>query len=323
MNSKRGIVLIVGKQENGVAVLKDALKKDYKLYVATGYEIVLEKIGKIHPEVIIIDDEFLDMDCYELVKKIKGCVVLKETAIIIVSMHADVVNQAKGLKIGVADYITKPFNSLIIKLRVDTQMRIIEQVKQIEEKTMLISIDDLTGVYNRRFFNTQIKREWERAIREGTYVSLLTLDIDSFGEYNNTYGHPQGDKLLKAIAAAMNKSVRPSDIVARHGGDEFNILLPNTEVSGALSVAERIRKSVENKKILTANLVTGVTVSIGLCTCKPTKSGSIKKFTNQADGALYAAKVEGNNRVVVYDKKHVEPFVKQMLKAGEGSIFAK
>lgn len=162
--------------------------------------------------------------------------------------------------------------------------------------------DELTGLYNRRGLSDFIEREWKNAIRQKQPISILMIDVDNFKKYNDSYGHQEGDKCLKSISEVMIKNVyRPADIVSRIGGEEFLIILPNTNFQGALKVAERIRQEVFKLKIEHKNSVFGVvTISIGVSTSIPGKFEKYEELIEDADKNLYIAKSKGRNRVEGY-----------------------
>ena len=162
-----------------------------------------------------------------------------------------------------------------------------EQRKQLERMSMT---DQLTNIPNRRNFDNQLNMEWRRAIRDKLPLSILLLDVDKFKMYNDTHGHQEGDAVLKAVAKSLERTVkRPGDLVARWGGEEFIVLLPNTDSKGALEMAELIRKNIESETV--------VTVSIGVNTQIP--DSYVDSFISIADSALYKAKEMGRNRVCV------------------------
>ena len=177
-----------------------------------------------------------------------------------------------------------------------------ELLRAARERERLIRIDQLTDIPNRRSFDERLPLEWGRAIRTKTPISLLILDLDYFKNYNDTYGHLQGDKALQVVAKLfMQELKRSGDLVARWGGEEFAILLSNTDVNGALEVAERIRQRVENSQIpLIDGSDSKMTISAGVNSLIPTSSSSLEDFLHHADMALYTAKREGRNRVCLY-----------------------
>lgn len=170
--------------------------------------------------------------------------------------------------------------------------------KQLAE---LSSTDGLTGVRNRRCFDQTLDREYNRACREKQYLSILMLDIDNFKQVNDVHGHQVGDEALRMVAHVVKKVVyRTTDFIARYGGEEFAVILSNTDISGAYLVAESIRKRVEEQPIEVDGITFTVTMSIGVMGDDPYReNSSASEWLRQADVALYTAKEEGRNRVVL------------------------
>jgi diguanylate cyclase (GGDEF)-like protein len=181
---------------------------------------------------------------------------------------------------------------------VNTHIKIIDQIRTIE---LIGLIDPLTKIANRRGFENRLNAEWGRALRERTSISILLMDIDMFKNYNDSFGHQQGDTALKTFAKIASQTLKRSvDFVARWGGEEFIILLPDTEIDGAAEVAERLRKNVEDSLILTEEgTETRITVSIGVNSIVPKENISPDEFIRKADQALYKAKGAGRNRFVI------------------------
>lgn len=162
----------------------------------------------------------------------------------------------------------------------------------------LAILDGLTGVYNRREFNLQLKAELERSERYQHACSLIMMDIDYFKKLNDTHGHQGGDEALRVVAALLKREVRPTDRVARYGGEEFAIILPETTGEKALGVAERLRGTIAIAPIsISEDMIINVTVSMGVATF-PTDATSEEKLLSLADQALYSAKKSGRNRVI-------------------------
>lgn len=167
----------------------------------------------------------------------------------------------------------------------------------------LSSIDGLTGIANRRYFDQYLEREWRRGVRSSTPFSLVMCDIDYFKAYNDTYGHQGGDDCLKKVAATIKSTLkRPGDLVARYGGEEFVIVMPETNVNGAAVLAESLRAGVEALGIAHANSQVNkcVTISLGVATIVPSLDSSPEELLSSADKALYRAKKEGRNRVKLF-----------------------
>ncbi|MEM9542215.1 MAG: diguanylate cyclase [Cyanobacteria bacterium P01_E01_bin.42] len=165
----------------------------------------------------------------------------------------------------------------------------------------LATFDGLTQIANRRCFDETLEREWRRMMRDEEPLSLILCDVDRFKSYNDTYGHQAGDDCLQKIAAAMAEAAqRPGDLVARYGGEEFGLILPSTPSYGAVTVAKNIRKSLKGLKIPHEQVRTGyVTVSFGISSLIPTTRSSFAGLLEAADRALYQAKAEGRDRIVV------------------------
>lgn len=169
------------------------------------------------------------------------------------------------------------------------------------ELKKLANMDGLTKVANRRKFDNYLHREWNRAKRENTAIALILCDIDFFKQYNDTYGHQQGDACLQDIAKTLSDSIRrPADMVCRIGGEEFALILPNTNLDGALKTAERLHTNINALNIAhsTNRIADHVTVSIGGCSIYPADHHSSSILITETDKALYTAKKQGRNRIV-------------------------
>jgi len=189
------------------------------------------------------------------------------------------------------------------------QERLIIKLQQAQTALQeLANCDGLTGLANRRQFDKTLKLEWSRAVREGTPLSLLMVDVDHFKLYNDTYGHQGGDACLQFVAGAMadEQRLRVSDMVARYGGEEFAVILPATPLDGAIVVAERMRESIDGLHLVhtRSSSAPHVTVSIGAACLVPTRHSDPTRLIAAADAALYRAKREGRNRVIA---EEVEP----------------
>jgi len=199
---------------------------------------------------------------------------------------------------------TNALNNLNVSMEITPVLRYKSHIGSIIllKNSALSMTDQLTGIANRRNFDNRLNTEWERAIRGSSSISLMIIDVDHFKNYNDTYGHQQGDVALKTVGKVLSESVkRPTDFAARWGGEEFVALLPNTDKEGSIIIAEQVRKSVEDAVIFCEDsMVTNVTVSIGICSINPTFNDSIEEFVSKADQALYIAKNEGRNRAVFF-----------------------
>jgi diguanylate cyclase (GGDEF)-like protein len=163
----------------------------------------------------------------------------------------------------------------------------------------LASTDSLTGLANRRSFDEHLQREWARAGRIQKPLALIILDLDFFKQYNDQYGHIAGDECPKLVAKALQEGRRVTDLEARIGGEEFSLLLPDTEIEGAVSIAETIRVRIESLQLPHAKSPMGLmTASFGAAAAKPCGTQTTEDLVSAADRALYEAKRQGRNRVV-------------------------
>ena len=293
-------VLVIDDQESAIAILTKILSPEYIVYAATsGLEGI--KITESHmPDIILLDILMAGMDGFAVFSALKESEKTKHIPVIFITSLLDAANEEKGLALGAADYITKPFSPVIVKLRINHQVRMIEQLRTIERLSML---DELTDLPNRRSFEIRLASEWARATREKTPISILMIDVDNFKDFNDSYGHIQGDIALQSSAKVFSQILkRPGDFAARWGGEEFIALLPNTDLPGALGIAEQIRNGIEVMQIPRYDgPVRSITASIGVNTRLNGQSGSINEFISRADKALYDAKIKGRNKVCFFE----------------------
>ena len=309
-------VLIVDEEEADLIELTQILNKDYTVYAAKNGKDAVETAKVCLPDIILMDILMPEMDGYEVIRNLRDNEETRTIPIIIISGLSNSAEEEKGLTLGACDYIAKPFRPSIIKLRVQNHILLSKQLNMV--KTLSLT-DALTVMFNRRGFDSRLQQEWNRAKRDKTALALFIADIDNFKNYNDTYGHLQGDEALKAIAKVFETTLkRAVDFSARWGGEEFAALLPSTNFQGALNIAEELRKNIEKTEIKLIDVCvsenTNVTVSVGLNIFFPKKkiqSGiplgnsiintSIQDFVNGADIALYTAKKNGKNRVCVFE----------------------
>ena len=179
------------------------------------------------------------------------------------------------------------------------------ELQALNEKLRTLSTTDpLTGMKNRRYFNERFHAEFSRSKRDGTPVSVIIIDVDHFKSVNDTHGHLVGDELLKVVATNISaQAKRESDIIARHGGEEFSAVLINNTPAEALAMAEKIRRRIAMACYQAEELSLRCTVSLGVATMVPQKHNVAEELLKQADDALYLAKANGRNRVSVFSRK--------------------
>ena len=295
MEAKKNSLLIVDDEKSNIMALSHILS-EYTVYVAKNGIDAIEMANEHLPDVILLDIIMPEMSGYEVIAALKSSDKTRSIPVIFITALNDAWDEEKGLYLGAADYISKPFSSAIVKLRVQNQIQMLNYIKTIERLSM---IDPLTNIPNRRAFDERLRLEWDRAMRNRTPISVLIIDLDGFKAYNDTYGHMQGDKALQAVAKICIQELKRSvDLVARWGGDEFVVLLIDTTCDDAMKVAERLRMSIENTQPqLPDGQTSKITISIGINALIPTSNSSLDEFLCYADRALYTAKKEGRNRV--------------------------
>jgi len=296
---KKNSVLIVDDDKANIIVLTHILTPEYIVYAAKNGQDAIEAAMEYLPDVVLLDILMPEMNGFEVISLLKADEKTKAIPVIFVTGLGEIENEEKGLALGAADYISKPFSHAIVRLRVRNQMQILNQIEMIR---YLSITDQLTDVPNRRNFDYRLHLDWDHAKRDRKPLSILMIDIDNFKKYNDDYGHLQGDAALQTTAKCIKKSLsRSIDFLARWGGEEFAVLLPYTDLSGALIVAENIRENVEKTAIFhDGNEITRITVSIGVNTRTSEHPDLIDEFINGVDKALYTAKKTGKNKVCAY-----------------------
>lgn len=284
-------------------------------------EVILAKNGhdgiaayfEHRPDLVLVDAVMPLLDGFGFCEKLKSMESNRLTPILMITSLDDDDSVEKAFAAGANDYITKPVNLTILRQRVRNMVQQSQQIKdkyKIAEELqqdnqnlkLLASLDSLTKLKNRRGFEHYLQQEWERMSRIRAPLSLVMCDIDCFKNFNDTYGHQAGDQCLIKVSAAMRNAVRRSDdLVARYGGEEFVIVLPNTDTVGAVSVAEGVRSAVKELSIHHKNSTVGnyVSMSLGVATIIPTAQIESNRLIAASDRALYVAKAQGRDRVVV------------------------
>lgn len=302
-NKNKARILIVDDEKINIRILVDLLKDDYSMVLARNGEQALKfSFQSPPPDLILLDVVMPEMGGYEVIKQLKENDLTKDVPVIFVTALNSVEDEEHGLKLGAVDYITKPFSPPIVKMRIRNHLRFAHQHKLLDK---LAYLDALTEIPNRRRFDDVFQKEFARATRNSTPLSIGMVDVDFFKQYNDHYGHAMGDRTLQAIAGALSYALkRPADMVARYGGEEFVIILPETDDDAARQVAERARLAVMALNIphLDSRVAESVSVSIGIITFYPDRIlasvPSAEAVMEQADKNLYMAKQNGRNRVV-------------------------
>ncbi len=265
-------------------------------------------------DLVLLDILMPEIDGIKACRRIKEEPRLRDVPVIMVTATSSELNLEKAFEAGAMDFINKPFRDVELLTRVRSALRLKQEIdrrKQREseltqanaELLKLSCQDGLTGVANRRHFDETMEMEWRRAIRNEKPISLLMIDIDFFKNYNDHFGHVPGDECLKMVSETLELSLkRPADFVTRYGGEEFAVILPETDLPGAGKLGEEMRRAVEAKGMQHPRSVTApvVTISVGAACFKPQRgeSTNMMNLIAMADGALLEAKRTGRNRVV-------------------------
>ncbi len=255
------------------------------------------------PDLILCDLIMPSVDGFKFLTLVRSRPELRDVPVIILTGEADVDTKIRGLELGASDYVTKPFDAgeLLARIKVQLKIKALQDALKTSNDRLrvLSSTDPLTGLYNRRHFMGVLEREFERTDRYGTPLSFVMFDIDHFKRLNDTFGHQAGDDVLRELGRVVREAVRASDVAGRYGGEEFCVLLPHTEVEGAAEFARRLRLTVENHPFPAQGETLRVTASFGVAACPSAAVQRAQDLIGVADEALYQAKSEGRNRVVV------------------------
>lgn len=323
MNFKNDInILIVDDRQDNLLVLESLLEDmNCNIIKATSGNEALSLMLGNEFALVLLDVQMPDMDGFETAEFMRMNSKTRYLPIIFVTaISKEQKCIFKGYEIGAVDYLFKPIEPIILQSKVKVFLDLYNQKKLVEEQSKLLelkvkelselreanfkleslsTLDGLTGISNRRSFDNYIDMSLKNCARADKPISLIMADIDFFKNYNDNYGHLQGDDCLIKVAKAMASSIkRPLDFVARYGGEEFAVILPETDEEGAKVIAETIRKNVEDLKITHEHSTAApyVTLSLGIETMLPKADYSANELIENADKALYKAKQNGRNQ---------------------------
>lgn len=315
---KINILIVDDKRENIYSLKELLISEDIRIFEALSGEACLELLLKQQVDIILMDIQMPNMDGFETATFIRANDKTKDIPILfITAANKNEKINITGYHHGAIDIIYKPINEDILTIKIGLFKEMIKTKKQLEQKVQLLTelnnqnvkmreeieklalYDYLTQISNRRKIDQDFTNLYKDAFRNKKPISIMMLDIDNFKGFNDHFGHGEGDIVLQKVASAIDKTLRrPLDTVGRYGGEEFLVVLHDTDLDGAKNIAENILKNIRDlgiKHCPNCDLDV-VTISIGIATEVPTKIDNQQDFLKLSDKALYEAKKEGKNR---------------------------
>lgn len=298
-----GQVLLVDSRASSHERIVKALKPVCNVVATTDPQAALFEAAENNWDLVIVNANFDDYDPLRLCSQLRSLERTRFLPILLVTEIGSEDMIVRALDLGVNDYIVRPIDPNELLARTLTQIkrkRYHDRLRTSVRQTIELAVtDSLTGLHNRRYLDTHLKVLFNRAVVRSRPLSTCIVDIDRFKSVNDTYGHDAGDDVLKEFASRIRSAVRGADLACRYGGEEFVVVMPDTDAAAAAAIAERLRTLVENTPFILkgAGMPLKVTASFGL-SCSTAGAETPEELLKQADQALYRAKSEGRNRVV-------------------------
>jgi diguanylate cyclase (GGDEF)-like protein len=307
-------VLIVDDSPTIRAALRSLVEKmGHAVIEAEDGSKALKIYGRDRPDLVLIDVIMPVMDGYDAARQMRGNRPDEWVPIIFLSSKEADQDLDRAIEAGGDDYLVKPVSFVVLNAKIralqrieSTRTKLLETSRELaaanRELENLSRQDGLTGIANRRYFDSYLSAEVKRASRGGEPLSLILADVDQFKAFNDFYGHQAGDDCLRQVASAL-KSVgrRPADLAARYGGEEFAMVLPGTAMEGAVDVAKSLVQAIEAMSIphVRSGVSQNVSLSQGIASLVPVQETKPESVIELADQALYQAKQQGRNRYVI------------------------
>jgi len=300
-------ILSVEDTDDDFRIIEGCLKGSNQLSLSRvrSMKEALQCLGQEHFDLILLDYLLSDGNALDFMQIMAQNGL--DIPVVVITGQGDEMIASKAIQAGAYDYLTKGLinkNSLLRAITYALEKgRLAKEVSQIQKKIVEMSLrDELTGLYNRRYMEEMFEIEFSRATIHRTELSCLIMDLDHFKQVNDSFGHAFGDFVLREFAACLKNSTRNSDWHFRYGGEEFMLLIPNTDIHGARLLAEKLRKKFEGKVYQNGAHSTEVTVSIGIASKNHQQPTRWEDLVAYADKALYAAKEDGRNCVRVFSE---------------------
>lgn len=296
-------LLIVDDEPATVKIISHEFRNDYDIFIARTGEDGLAIGRRERPDLILLDVVMPGMDGYMVCKQLKDDPRTRGIPVVFMTALDEEADELYGLELGAVDYIAKPFSLPIVRTRLRNHLDLKAKTDKLLD---LAAQDGLTGIPNRRAFDDRLQREWRAAIRADASLGLIMVDIDFFKRYNEAYGPVAGDDCLRLIAKTLLEAIhRPKDIASRYGGEEFTVLLPDTDIKGACKVGETIMRKIAALQLPHANsrIADIVTVSLGVVAMPPPHDGDWRQLITAAEQNLLRAKQSGRNAMAAGDEE--------------------
>lgn len=295
--TEKPVIMIVDDEIANIEMIGAILEDDYEILFARSGHQAIEVASKYALDLILLDVMMPGMDGYETCRRMKLDPHLSNVPVIFTTSLDSIEYEVQGLSAGAIDYVTKPVQPISLRRRVRNHVDMKQMRDQLANQAL---IDPLTGLGNRRMLETLMGEEMTRLARQGEYLSVLLIDIDFFKQFNDIYGHPDGDDCIRRVAAALGGCMRRGgDLCARYGGEEFACMLPRADFGGAMHMAELLRHRVEALAIAHSGSASApvVTISLGVATQRCLPGMPMAHWFQHADKLLYTSKNAGRNQV--------------------------
>jgi diguanylate cyclase (GGDEF)-like protein len=308
LNLLRSLILVVDDDRSVRAQLRLWLENDgYRVVEAKDCATCLAAYREYHPDLVLLDIVLPDQDGLQCCEKLHDLSGGEYTPILMISGLTDDQTIERAFELGVQDYIIKPLRWSLLRHQLSHLLEQSERTRQLESEnqqlTRLATLDSLTRIPNRRRFDEHLDSMWRQMIREDDWLALILGDVDFFKAYNDVYGHLAGDHCLQSIASVLSQCCgRPLDLVTRYGGEEFGIILPKTDLEGALKIATAMEQTVRSLNLphQSSEIANQVTMSFGVAAMFPSANSIPDSLLEATDRSLYAAKRQGRACVVGY-----------------------